>query len=205
LKKVKYGQIKTLVIKIHSYLGLLCMPYLLIFGLSSLTFNHHFEAFEVEGREGDNELLKIDIPAIDDNLTLANAINDSCSVFGWYLPWSARRDSLQFFYETVKTGRKYNTKVDFESGEIKINSRRNSISHLLKGLHGLGEEIPNAPLCVNVWQYYQDLSVYSLMFWLLSGIWLWIQKRIDRRWGSIILLTFFMVSIFLMLFIWLVG
>jgi hypothetical protein len=177
----------------------------LIYGLSSLNFNHHCQTLEQEGKEINEKSMNIDIPEIEDDLALSNAINDSVSIFGWYIPWSAKRDSLHFIYETGKIGKTYQTRVDFETGQINITSKRGSLSHLLKGLHGLGEDIPNAPFWMGLWKYYQDLSVYSLVFWLISGIWLWFRKGSDHGWGNIIFYTFLTFSILIMLYIWLVG
>ena len=181
------------------------MPYLLIFGLSSLSFNHHFDFLSKEGQEKSEISAQFNIPDIQDNLELANTINDSINIFGWYLPWSAKRDSLQFVYETAKLGRTYTTTVDLETGKVDLKSKRGSVGGLLKGLHGLGETIPLAPSWVNLWQFYMDLSVYSLVFWLISGIWLWLQKGISQRKEKIVFYAFMVISLSLMLYIWLVG
>ena len=48
---------RTLLLQIHLYAGLLCSSYLVIFGISSLNYNHHFgEAISVDESHWERQL-----------------------------------------------------------------------------------------------------------------------------------------------------
>jgi hypothetical protein len=196
---------RKLLIQIHAYLGLFCLPYLLIFGLSSLDFNHEFDL--LQAKIGAMKQMEHKVSLVDslDKRAMAQAINDSLDIMGWYIPWTSHKDSVQFTYTTSHFGKEYHMDVSLPDERVRISTSKGTISHLLKGLHGLGEEIPNAPWWINSWQYYQDLSVYALLFWVITGIILWSQKNQDRNWGIFVLLTLLAFSLSLMLYIWAVG
>lgn len=190
---------------IHALLGLFCIPYLLIFGVSSLNFNHHIFLLE---RKDNNPVIwekEVITENLPDDSKLAEVINDSLGIMGWFIPWNVKRDTLNFKYDVAQLAKKYRIEYFFINHRVRVSIYPNSFSNILKGLHGLGENIPNAPWWINLWKYYQDLSVYALLFWVISGIWLWSMKRKDRKWGILILGFMTLFSICLIFYVWLAG
>lgn len=104
---------RAILLKIHLYAGLLCSSYLILFGVSSLNFNHRFgrpAALKVERQRGLNAL-----PAISDNQRLAEALRDTLGLVGWTLTWETRRseteDSLYFHFAVSRPGKEYRVAV----------------------------------------------------------------------------------------------
>ena len=191
-------------LQIHVYLGLFCLPYLLIFALSSLNFTHHFFN-ESKQPEVEIQELLLQMPAIEDNREMANALIDSLNLFGWYHPWGTRRDSLQFVTSVGQPGRELSIFYSWESGETTLRTRRKRVGGLLRSMHFLGESIPHAPWWVNLWQYYQAFTAYAMLFWTASGIYLWARKSKRPREETLTLFGFALVSVSLVLYLWLVG
>ena len=69
--------IRKILLKIHLYGGLLVFPYLIIFGLSSLNFNHHFGFMEEKQEWEAQPTRTFSLQETDDNQVLAEAIMDS--------------------------------------------------------------------------------------------------------------------------------
>ncbi|MDA0336587.1 MAG: hypothetical protein O2782_15605 [bacterium] len=72
---------RTLLLQIHLYAGLLCSSYFVIFGLSSLNYNHHF-GHAIDGNPTQwQEQLRM--PAIAKDRHRALAVRDSLGLAGW--------------------------------------------------------------------------------------------------------------------------
>lgn len=196
---------RNFLIKIHAYLGLFCVPYLLVFGISSLNFNHTIPGMGDDPGSVISWEKSASFPDSLDNETLAGVINDSLGIMGWYIPWDALRDSTSFNYQTVHFGKHYDINLDVPEQNIRVTARAESIGNVIKGLHFLGESVPRAPWWVNIWQFYQDLTVYGLLFWIISGLYFWAGKSSDRRWGVPVLFGSMILSVLFMLYLWLVG
>jgi len=104
---------RPILLKIHLYAGLLCASYLILFGVSSLNFNHHFgqpDALKAERQRGLRAL-----PAIADDQRLAEALRDTLGLVGWTLPWETGRsetaDSLYFRFAVSRPGKEYIIRV----------------------------------------------------------------------------------------------
>ena len=104
---------RPILLKIHLYAGLLCSSYLIIFGISSLNFNHHF------GRpgkiKGERQTSLPALPAQEDDQRLADALRDTLGLVGWSLPWETHRsetpDSLYFHLAVSRPGKEYRVRV----------------------------------------------------------------------------------------------
>ncbi|MDX2245626.1 MAG: hypothetical protein SF052_02545 [Bacteroidia bacterium] len=200
MKKISWRQ----VMYIHLYLGLFCMPYLLIFGLSSLDFNHHFFPTQTE-KKPLLPIRSVHMPLLEDDRILGEALRDSLGLFGWYLPWETKRDSLVFITTIAQPGKEYHLKLSLSNGEVEITETYKTAGQILRSLHFMGESIPSAPWWVNLWQYYQVLTVYSMLFWTVSGVYLWWRKKNSHPAERWVLLGMGVFSIGFILFVWLAG
>jgi len=195
---------RNLVLTIHAYLGLLCLPYILIFGISSLDFNHHF--LEKEQRTLINTLtVKVETMPFQEGEELGTILRDSLHLFGWYIPWESYSDNVKHHIMIAHFGKEYEIEKFRNSDEVTMKVYALPAGKVLFGLHALGGDIPNAPAWINVWKYYQDLTVYASLFWALAGVYLWATQR--RRssiplWALIIISCF---SLTLMMYLWLAG
>lgn len=104
---------RSILLKIHLYAGLLCSSYLLLFGISSLNFNHHFGKPAALKSERQRSLGAL--PALTDDQRLAEALRDTLGLVGWTLTWETRRsetvDSLYFHFAVARPGKEYRVRV----------------------------------------------------------------------------------------------
>ena len=86
------------ILRIHLYGLLLCSGRIIIFGASSIVFNHrqsltHSEPTKIFWQKN------INLDAIEPDSILAGAIRDSLDLaIGWHMPWRIYRDSLNVFH-----------------------------------------------------------------------------------------------------------
>lgn len=172
-------------LRIHQYGGLLCVPYLVIFGLSSLHFNHQFGFAKTPANAPTNRWERAigTLPA-GDNAKVTEAVRDQLGLMGWPLPWETRRDpdgSLHFPME--RPGMKYRIDVTASDGVAHVQEIRKGFWSVLLSLHAL-TELPNSRL-MSGWGMYTELCTAVVVFSAASGIWLWWSARRDRGLGTV--------------------
>lgn len=195
--------LKSFVLQTHIYLGLFCVPYLLIFSVSSLSFNHVSLEEEFVPLKTETVSIAIDSSDFHNTRQLGEALADSLGLMGWFIPWESRTDTSGFLVNHRHLGRDYRLSGSWGSPVIEMTTNSTRVISRLKGLHGLHEEIPGAPWWINWWGYYQDLTVYSLLFWSLSGVYLWWAGK--NRSAGIWLIAGALFSLVLMAYLWLAG
>ena len=153
---------KKILLDIHIYLGLFCAAYLVIYGLSSIAFNHNIcsSATQVEWQR------QITVPEAAPPQALAEALRDALDLSGWVPSWRLRRagQDIHVFAET-----------------------RQGLWGIVKGLHGL-TELPNSPWGAS-WGLYTEISVWALIFAVLSGFYFWWLRPAARLLGWCLLLA----------------
>ena len=193
---------RRLLLRLHAYLGLFCAPYLLIMGVSCFLFNHQGPGVRALGPPQVYTVAH----QVPDSLTggaRAQALLDSLNLMGWYLPWDTQSDSLRFRTVVAQPGQEY-VLVD-SLGQVQVTARRRSLWRVMEGLHSLGEAVPRAPWPIWAWPWYLELAVYALLFWVVTGLYLWWGQRRDRRRDGWLLALALSVSLFIMLYLWLAG
>jgi hypothetical protein len=202
--KVSYLKI---LLKIHLYGGLLFFPYLLIFGLSSLNINHQFSFFDEKQYWEEPVYKKIQLPSqfIDDNQNLSEAVRDSLNLMGWCPWWNRSRSDSTYRFLVMNFGNEYKLNLNIVSGDVEITRRYKGLPHIFKALHFLGEQVPNANFIINSWKYFQNLTVFYVIFAAAIGVVLFLKRQDERRIGLFILFASFSTSILFMIYIWLLG
>jgi len=202
---MKILNVRKLLVQIHFYSGLFFLPYLIIFGLSTLHINHHFALFE-ENKEWTNESSQtIHFEYTEDNQLLAENIRDSLQLIGWCPWWTQSRKGNEYQFSIESPGSKYRISAMLTSGTVDVKKRGKGFWNIMHSLHFLSEDVPNASAIVNSWQYYQDLTVIYLLFAVFSGIYLFFDVKPVNTTVATALIGGFLISIILMLYIWLVG
>ena len=195
---------RKLILIIHAYLGLLCVPYLLIFGVSSLNVNHNF--FEKNKSILRNSWIQqIEVPEELRTEDLGNALADSLDLFGWYIPWESYSNNSKHHIKISHFGKEYVFEKFRDDNQVRIQEYSRGTGDILFGLHALGGGVPKAPFWINIWKYYQDLTVYASLFWAITGVYMWAGKRERSTTSLWVLLVFSSLSLILMGYLWLVG
>ena len=189
-------------LKLHLYGGLLCFWYLIIFGVSSLFYQHHFAFMENKGESQGVERRTIALSNLPEDADMALQIMDSLDMAGWHLFWLTKRDSLGVFHTQVENPKMtYKIQYDPSTTEISIEGSYKGLWHVINSLHAMGK-IPGAPLMI-LWKIYTYICVVVVLFSIFSGIWLWAKKGDKIGWSvfSIVLAG----SLFLMFYIYYYG
>ncbi len=195
---------KNLLQKIHIYGGLLFFPYLLIFGLSTLHINHDFKIFR-EKQDWTERKMVIDIAEIEDNQQLAESIRDSLGLIGWCPWWTQNRNESRFRFSIDHFGSEHRISANLGTGEVIVNRRYKGFLSVLHSMHFLGSDVPRANRVINSWQYYQDFTVFYLIIAIITGIYMFLESKKEKKTGIVILSGFFVASLTFMIYLWLVG
>jgi hypothetical protein len=186
-------------LQIHLYAGLLCSAYLIIFGYTSLNFNHRFGfAQPKESTVAWEQALPLE-PA-QDNVKAAESVRDALGLMGWLPRQKMRRDhagNLQFDLE--RPGKSYTIHALVKEGRVKVEERRKGFWPVVNSLHAL-MAVPNSKF-VPFWGWYTELCAWVVLFGAVSGVYLWVVSARERRVGLWTLITATTVSLGLMVYV----
>jgi len=197
--------IRKWILKIHLYGGLLCFWYLIIFGISSLHYHHHFSFMEDDPNAGTREEKSITVPDNSDNSAFAEAIRDSLGIPGWHLFWKTYWDQAGIFHTEIQNSRAgYFISYDKNTSTAVIHRNPKSFWSITNSLHGFAGNMPNGPLMI-FWTYFTYVCLFSVIFSIITGIWLWTRRSTDKLIGWITVLGIMAISISLMVIVYIKG
>jgi len=148
-------------IRLHLYAGLLCFPYFIIFGISSLNFNHHFK-FTNPGENISIWQKQINIPPFKDNEQFSADVRDSLGLMGW--AYNVKKDSTGFRFIVSHPGKNYAIKITNNEKPIRVEETRKGVWSVFISLHGFGGEMPGAPELINAWVLFEYHSCCNAVF-----------------------------------------
>jgi hypothetical protein len=195
--------LRTLILKIHMFGGVLCAPYLVIFGISSLNYNHKLE-FTNEWTEAITVEQNFTAANGEDDKTLASAVRDSLGLWGWVPWWEYKRDeknNLRFI--VTRPSKAYTVHTDFDRQEAKIEVRAKGYWSVIRDLHAL-MATPGSAL-VSAWGIYTDLCAAFVIFSIISGVYLWTARKSERKLGLILVSAGSGTSLLLMVYMYFWG
>ena len=190
---------RSLLLKIHLYAGLLCSSYLVIFGLSSLNYNHHF------GEPGDTRLPSweraMQVTDREDTRALSNEVTEALGLIGWTIPWRTHRDDDgNLHFDISRPGRKHTVHVYFDEGRVEVEPTRTGIWSIVNSLHAL-MRLPYSPF-MSLWGVYTELCTWVVLFSAGTGVYLWTRRRRERLIGWAILAAGSGTSLVFMFYVW---
>lgn len=192
------------ILNLHLYGGLLSCCYLILFGISSLSFNHSWLVPQFKGTMEKREVALV-VPDISDDLQLAETMRDRLGLIGWPLPWNMERDhSGNLHFELSRPGMSYQIYLNASAGLARIEAQRTGPAPILHFLHGSTEGIPGSKF-MTAWGIYTEITTWFTLFALCSGIWLWIKH--GKTGGELFfgLLGSSVVSIAMLLYLYFQG
>jgi hypothetical protein len=178
-----YLQVRSL----HLYFGLFISPFVLIFALSVLVFNHPQvinEAFPVEELPVVKQKLDA-IPYDTTDLLTARAIINEVGIKGEvdYINQNADRISFPVRQPGIRRQITVNKLTDsvyireFREGSV----RALTYLHSMPGPHN--QKIRGNSGSLKIWRVFADIVVYVLLFISASGVFLWYFLRVERNPG----------------------
>jgi len=199
--KKYYSWVRTL----HLYLGLLISPFLLLFAVSILVFNHPGN-FNKKAPSKNSTVLTTSwdsIPVRHTDLLTAKAIILKLGIKG-EIDFISKNDSIISF--PVRTPgvinqirvNKLNHNVSVTRTEVGT-LRATTFLHAMPGQHNASMRGNSG--FIATWRYIVDIIVYSVLFLTVSGVFLWYLLPFERKPGIYILAAGFLVFIGLLLLI----
>ena len=187
-----------LIRKLHLYFGLFISPFILIFCLSALAFNHGKLLNKIDPVKHLPDIkTKLDkIPNDTPDLAMAKAINKKLGIDGEVDFISKGKDYISFPVKKpgLITRIHINRHTDslFITSELQGSLRAMNYLHKMPGPHN--ESIRGNTLFLGIWRFLADVVVYVLLFLTISGIFLWYFLKVERNLGLFALtlgVTFF--------------
>ena len=211
---------RKLLLNLHMYGGLLCFSYLIIFGLSSLNFNHPFAFTRArsEPTPWQQPVQLSDLPRLTDQMTgqervaakakANHAVREALGLFGHQRPWGESwwdaKDPNHYHASLVRPGVEYDVDVHLDQQLARVRETRTNAWMVMKGLHGLHGEMPGSAV-VSSWAWYTEFCTFFVLFAGATGVYLWTARRSERRAGYILLGVATTSSLALMLYLTLHG
>jgi hypothetical protein len=190
------------VLRLHLYLGLLCSGYLIVFGISSLNFNHPF-AFTKPAQEKSTWERSLPLPPVrtDDNKAESEAVREALDLPGWTIPWETRRDggTNDLHFGLARPGKHYLIHVNRAGGSVRVEERREGYWTVIRAMHG-NKGVPGSRVMA-VWGAYTELCTLVVLFAAVSGIYLFATRRKDRRAAWAVLGTAMVLSLGFMFYV----
>ena len=212
--------LRKTILNVHIYGGLLCFSYLIIFGISSLNFNHPF-AFtraKQEPTEWEQRVHLPDLPFTSAAMTAEqrvatkaaanHTVREALGLFGHQRPWGESwwdpHDPDHYHASLVRPGVEYEVDVYVSRGLARVAETRTNVWMIMRGLHGFHGEMPGSTL-VSTWAWYTEFCTFAVLFAGASGAYLWTRRKNERRIGYVLLGAATACSLALMIYITLHG
>ena len=191
------GTLRRWILRLHLYGGLLCSSYLMVYGVSSLLFNHPLGFLEGDRGFVDWEQ-PVELSASRDDEQFSDSVRAALGLFGHTLYNTVVRESDAVLrFQVLRPGRLYFIRV--ADGVAQVREVRMRVWSVLRDLHG-GGGTPGSTLMI-FWGIFTQISVVVLSFSCASGLYLWAGSSRDVRSGWSILaaamVTFFVLLIYL--------
>jgi hypothetical protein len=173
-----------LLLDLHLYLGLLCAPYLILYGISALAFNHEWRSERSETSwEAQIEPLPITAPATTPEATVANAelARERLGLIGNVPAWRVKLEGGALAFYVGRPGARYEVSVA-ANGRARVDKSRGGVLSVLRGLHG--SHGFGGSSWARTWRFYTDLSLLGFGVSVSTGLLIWARRRGARVVGS---------------------
>ena len=191
---------------LHLYFGLFITPFVLIFSISVLVFNHPGLIDIMSPIEPSTETrMKLDkIPYDTTDLLTARAIIEKLEIEGEIDFINQNDDRISF--PVKKPGLKTQIIVNKHTDSVFITQQNEGAYRALTFLHSMpgahNVKIRGNSGYIQVWRVLADVVVYVLIFLTISGVFLWYFLKVERNFGyfSIALGLIIFTSLLLIMF-----
>ena len=164
-------RMRAWLLSLHLYLGLLCAPYLIVYGVSALALHHGWEGTPAAAATRQVSIADERWAGPDEPRARAVAARDALGLVGG-VPGGSIESSTEgrLRFQVLRPGRRL--AVAIEPGRpATIEETRTGLLSVLRGVHGLThlERSAVAPL----WRVYTHVSAGALVIAVISGVILW--------------------------------
>lgn len=178
--------------RLHLYLGLALLPWLFMYGISSVPFAHN-QFFEERDRAKGLPMWTlraeraVDLPVPDDPKALrrlgaallaeAGAGDLTLTNFGVY-----RQSPTQINVYSYSFWKSTQLKYFVDQKKLTVEDRRFRWDHFLTGMHARGG-FEQEGVLQRSWSVVVDLVCLSIVLWIATGLYMWWGLPGSRGWG----------------------
>jgi hypothetical protein len=170
-----------LIRRLHLYAGLFLLPWVVMFGVSSIPLNHNTAQDPVTWTQVAEHRFDASLPAPGENLRpLGRAMMTAAGVAGGYFVNRANPRQVNVNHPDFLTPVRIIYYAD--QNRLTVEHRDFSVRQFITGLHfrggydmdGFGD---------TVWAVFVDVVSIALILWIATGIYMWWTLPSTRRWG----------------------
>ncbi len=180
--------------ELHLYFGLFISPFILVFAVSTILFNHTFKPWdksEVQSAQVSSLVIPADVKGGTEGIEPAKQILRQVNVSGEIGFIRHQPEQNRLIIPVSKPGRRITIDVDLSNRTATIERKRTDIWSTLFYLHK-SPGPHNAKMSGNwiytrIWDLLVDGVVYLILFLSVSGIYLWAVIKAERKVGLILL------------------
>ena len=170
---------------LHLYLGLFLSPFVLIFALSAIVIAHAAMPWGGAKAPVETRIVAFQPPDIADNLAFGREVQKRLGIPG-EIDYVGRREK-GIVIPVRQPGLTRTIRLDTEAGTAAIETQKTGLwdglvyLHKKPGPHNLSMQKNSWPMAV--WALLADATIYLLLFATVSGIYLWLLLKSERKAG----------------------
>ena len=176
---------------LHLYLGLFLSPFVVLYALSAILLAHAWDPRGSDPPEPVHRRTVVALPEEENSLVLAKLILAQTGLSGevGWLDRRPREGTLSF--PVIRPGEEIMMRVDLNTGVTQIEQSNTGtpsalvLLHRKPGPHNVALRGNWLPL--RVWAWLADATAYLLILLSVTGIYLWLAIRAERRAGLVFL------------------
>ena len=170
----------------HLYTGLFLLPWVIMFGVSTIPINHESPESAEWTRIGEHAF-DAPLPASSENLRpLGRRMMDAAGIEGGYWVYQVNPRQVQVGHPDFLAPVRLNYFA--EERRLVVERRPFSLRSFLSGMHTRGG-YDMGGFWDSVWAAFVDALCIGLILWIASGLYMWWGLPSARRWGWIALGT----------------
>ena len=188
-REIPLSRVSLVVRRIHLFTGLFLAPWMVMYALSTMVMTHHdlvnsFYGSRTPALVTERELdYSRSFPADTTRDEIARQILDDLGMAGAHSV-SGGRDGRPLVIQRQHALPQRRITYDASKARIAIEREEFRASTFLDRMHRRrGYNHPYAR--EDTWGFTVDFAVVTMVFWSLSGIWLWWELRSTRFWGAL--------------------
>jgi hypothetical protein len=178
--------------KLHYYVGLYLLLFVVLFAFSGLLLNHHWSESEFWAKRKETETV-VPVRRGEHPADLVRRLG----LAGDLEVMKDTGDGLEF--QVGRPGAFARVQANFATGEAKV--RRVQMNgwgvlhtiHTASGVRRGNPDLKRNWLPIRIWSFYMDAVAVGLVFMVLSSYWMWFRQRSKRLPGWISLAGGFLV------------
>lgn len=192
--------LSRLIRRTHMYLALFLSPWVLLYALSTIVMNHRHlfgpaPQFEKEREQAYQASFP---PGAKPRQIGEHVLRDLHLEGAFSVQGPARDGRLNILRQDPLTPRRI--LYSPAEGKLTVEKVIFRTSTFLEHMHRRrGYQQPY--VVDDAWAFTVDVAIVAMVFWVLSGLWMWWEMRVTRLWGGVFalagvaLFTFFLVTI----------